>query len=116
MKDEEIDAVSLDFKTAVGMMRQGNQEVTDSWLALLRNVNKDGVLSSKLKQLMCVGIALATKCQSCIILHTKSAIEAGATKEELIETCGVALMMEGSGVMPYTSLVFKSYEKFSEKK
>ena len=57
---------------------------------------KDGALSRKVKRLMALGIALAVGCTSCILAQTKRAIEAGATKDEVMETIGVTLVMRGT--------------------
>jgi AhpD family alkylhydroperoxidase len=113
--EENIEQVAKEFKVTLGKLKKETPEVTDSLLSLIRSVHKEGVLSSKQKQLCCVGIALCTRCEPCIILHVRSAIEAGATRQELIETCAVALMMGGSQVAPYTSLIFKILDEHSQK-
>lgn len=115
MKDEEIQEIPHEFKRTLGSMMKESKVITDSFLNLAGIVEKEGALSRKQKELMCLGIALCVRCESCIVLHTESAIKSGATKEDLAETCGVALMMGGSPIMPYTSLVFKSYNLFSKK-
>ena len=112
---EDIENVVDDFKVTVGTMRKESPEVTIAFLDLLRNARKEGNLTVKQKELCCLGIALCIKCEHCIVLHTKSAIEAGATRREIVEICALALMMGGSQVMPYTSLVFKSCSKFLPK-
>lgn len=115
MKDQDIENVTNNFKTAVGTMRKESPDVTIAFLDLLRNARREGILTVKQKELCCLGIALCIKCENCIVLHTKASIEAGATRQEIIEICSLALMMGGSTVMPYTSLVFDSYDKFSLK-
>jgi 4-carboxymuconolactone decarboxylase len=112
MIDEEVQRIVDDFKVTVGIMRKEEPEVTISFLDLLRNTRKDGAIPIKQKELSCLGIALCIRCESCIVLHTKSAIECGATRKEIVEICALAVMMGGSQIMPYTSLVFKSYKKF----
>lgn len=115
MKDEEIQETPREFKRILGGMMKENRNAADSFLNLVSITEKEAVLPRKHKELMCLAIALCIRCESCIVLHTESAIRSGATKEELAETCGVALMMAGSPVMPYTSLVFKSYDIFSSR-
>lgn len=114
-KDEEIQEIPHAFKRTLGNIMKESREIADSFFNLLKIAEKEGALSIKQKELICLGIALCIKCESCIVLHTESAIKGGATKEDLVETCGVALMMGGSPVMPYTSLVLKSYDLFSKK-
>jgi AhpD family alkylhydroperoxidase len=88
-------------------------EIADPFLTLLRSVRQEGILSVKQKEIINLGISVCTKCKYCVVLHTKSALEAGATREELLETCGLALMMGGTSVIGYVSLVFDCINKFS---
>ena len=46
---------------------------------------KDGALSEKTKEIMALGIAIATRCDSCIGFHVKSLIRLGITRAELSE-------------------------------
>ena len=59
-------------------------------------VYKDGALSAKVKRLMALGIALRSACENCIIAQTIRALEAGATKEEILETISVNMAMSGT--------------------
>ena len=59
-------------------------------------VYKDGVLSTKIKRLMALGIALRARCVNCIVAQTMRALEAGASKEEILETISVNIAMSGT--------------------
>lgn len=64
--------------------------------ALRDAVYKDGALSRKVKRLIAMGIALSIGCMPCIIGQTKLAVEAGATKEEILEAASVLLAIDGT--------------------
>jgi AhpD family alkylhydroperoxidase len=55
----------------------------------------EGTLARKYKELIALGISIRINCESCVEWHIKQAIDAGATKEELIETVGVGIEMGG---------------------
>lgn len=110
---EKIEDVLRDFKLTVGTMKRESPETTDAFLSVLRSIHKEGALSVKEKELICLGISIYARCEPCIVLHTKSALEAGATKEELTEVCGAALMMGGGSVIAYISAVLESMKKFT---
>jgi len=57
---------------------------------------KPGALDRKTKTLMCIAVGIATRCEHCISARTAQAVQAGATREELIETASVGLLMGGS--------------------
>lgn len=56
---------------------------------------EDGALSSKVKELMALAISIVVGCEGCIAYHVQDAIQAGATRSELLETVGVGLFMGG---------------------
>jgi AhpD family alkylhydroperoxidase len=55
----------------------------------------EGVLPSKEKELIAVGVAHSTKCNYCITHHTKKAKKEGASIDEVIESAMVAVPLEG---------------------
>ena len=59
-------------------------------------VYKDGVLSAKVKRLMAMAMALGVGCTNCILGQSKRALDAGATKEEFLETLSVVSAMRGT--------------------
>jgi AhpD family alkylhydroperoxidase len=76
-----------------------NQELPDLMIhesAKWDEVYKDGALSTKIKRLMALGIALRARCANCIVAQTMKALEVGATKEEILETISVNMAMSGT--------------------
>lgn len=61
----------------------------------------DGALSGKTKELIALGIGIAARCEGCIAYHVHDALAAGATRPEILETIGVALMMGGGPAAVY---------------
>ena len=59
-------------------------------------VYKDGALSRKVKRLIAMAVALGIGCMPCIIGQTKQAVDAGATKEEVLEAASVLLAIHGT--------------------
>lgn len=61
----------------------------------------DGALSGKTKELIALGIGIAVRCEGCIAYHVHDALKAGATRPEIVETIGVAVMMGGGPAAVY---------------
>ena len=57
---------------------------------------RDGAVSSKHKRLMALVGALVSGCEPCMFAQTDKALEQGATVEEIIETCAVAISLGGT--------------------
>ncbi|RLE45237.1 carboxymuconolactone decarboxylase family protein [Candidatus Woesearchaeota archaeon] len=72
----------------------------------------EGSLSHKTKELICIAIAVSKQCHWCIAYHVHKAIEAGATKDEIIESCFVAALMGGGPALMYSQLVVKAMQEF----
>ena len=65
----------------------------------------DGALSAKAKQIVAVAVAHVTQCPYCISGHTKAALRAGATSEELMEAVWVASEMRAGGAYAHSNLM-----------
>lgn len=75
---------------------------------------KDGALSEKTKEIMALGIAIATRCDSCIGFHVKSLIRLGTTREELCEALAMATYMGGGPSYAYSAKALKAFDTFSK--
>lgn len=71
-----------------------------------------GTINAKTKELMALAISIAVRCEGCIAYHTKDAIQAGATRPELLETIGVAIMMGGGPASIYAAHAMDAIEQF----
>jgi AhpD family alkylhydroperoxidase len=81
---------------------------------MLDVVYKDGALSTKVKRLMSLAIALRAGCTNCILAQTKRALEAGATKDEFLETLAVEMAMSGSTGAAESLRVLKLLDELGE--
>jgi AhpD family alkylhydroperoxidase len=62
-------------------------------------VFQEGALSKKEKEIIAVAVAHATQCPYCIDVHTKNAVKAGATNNELSEAILVTSALLAGGSM-----------------
>ncbi|MFQ6056159.1 MAG: carboxymuconolactone decarboxylase family protein [Methanosarcinales archaeon] len=56
----------------------------------------DGALSAKIKVLMALAVVASQRCEPCVVSQMKSALNQGATKEEIMETLGVIFVTSGA--------------------
>lgn len=73
---------------------------------------RDAALSRKTKELIALGIAMALQCEGCIAYHVHDALDAGATRDEILETVGVAVMMGGGPAVIYGAQVLEALKQF----
>ena len=69
--------------------------------AMYATLMKDGALSLREKELIALGIGLAVRCEPCVALHVKKALQTGATRAQVLEAAGVAVMMQGGPTYTY---------------
>lgn len=69
-----------------------------------RAVFADAALPRVTKQLIAVAVAHTTQCPYCIKGHTKAAMEAGATEQQIMEAIWVAAEMRAGGAYAHSAL------------
>jgi AhpD family alkylhydroperoxidase len=72
--------------------------------------SKTSKLGEKARQLISLAVAVTTRCDGCIVVHTDAALKAGATKEEIAEALGVAVAMNAGAALVYSSRVLDAVE------
>ncbi len=74
----------------------------------------NGELSMKIKELMAMSIAIATRCEGCMTYHLRNALEEGATAKEVYEAADVAIMMGGGPAVVYAALLDEMLPQFQQ--
>jgi AhpD family alkylhydroperoxidase len=72
-----------------------------------------GALDAKQKELIALGIGIASRCDGCIAFHVHEALANGATPEEIDETIGVAVLMGGGPVLMYGLHAHDALEQYA---
>jgi AhpD family alkylhydroperoxidase len=76
---------------------------------------EEGALSSKVKEMMALAIGIVVGCEGCIAYHVHDAVAAGATRQELLETIGVGILMSGGPGSIYATHAMDAIEQFLPK-
>lgn len=74
-------------------------------------LTKGNRLPEQTKWLLTLVASVSQKCPICIPRAVQHCLEAGWTKEEMLEACMTAVLVGGSAVMTYVTLVAKSIEE-----
>lgn len=72
-----------------------------------------GHLDAKTRELICIAVAVTTRCDGCIANHVRKAMELGTTEEELAEALGVAVAMNAGAAVAYSGRALDAYASFS---
>jgi AhpD family alkylhydroperoxidase len=93
---------------------EGLPDVMQAYSNFRKSVYQGGALSLKVKRLIALACGLQAGCTRCIQGQTKDALEAGATKEEILEAVSVAIVMSGTAVSAETWRVVKVLEEMGK--
>jgi AhpD family alkylhydroperoxidase len=72
----------------------------------------DGELSRATKEMMALAIGIAARCDGCIALHVRAALKAGATRGQIHEAIGVAVLMGGGPASVYATDALIALDQF----
>ncbi|MHC4908893.1 MAG: carboxymuconolactone decarboxylase family protein [Planctomycetota bacterium] len=84
-----------DWPDNVGAMKSATPEITRAFGTMFQKLMGEGALSVREKELIALAIGMAVRCEPCIYSHAEKAVQAGATREQLLELAGVLVMMQG---------------------
>lgn len=72
---------------------------------LMKDSSAEGGLAVRHKELIALGIGVASRCEACIYTHVEKCLKAGATPREVMDAAGVAVMMGGGPAYTYVPVV-----------
>jgi len=111
---EDMNETLREVKRSLGYLGKEFPELMKTFSGFMGAAEKEGALSHKTKELISTALSVACRCKWCIAFHVKNALDAGATKEEILESCFVAALMGGGPALMYTQLAVKAIEDFSK--
>lgn len=98
------------FKNDISRMKEQTPDTVNGFAALFGKVMRDGALSVREKELVALGIGVAQRCVPCIRLHVQKCLDAGATREQILEAASVAVMMAGGPAYTHIPIVMDALE------
>lgn len=101
-----------EFMELMGVLDKEIHETVVGFRQMHKAAVADGALSFKMKELIALSIAISVRCDGCIATHVNAALKAGATRKEIAEAVGVAVLMGGGPSAVYGTKVLKAIEQF----
>jgi len=83
------------WETDQQQLKESAPNIARGFGGMFQAVMKEGALSAREKELIALAIGLAVRCVPCINLHVEKCLKAGATRAQILEAAGVAVMMQG---------------------
>jgi AhpD family alkylhydroperoxidase len=102
----EIDEYAIKLKALV-------PEALGAFGRLSHAAQAPGAVDHKTKELVALAIAVVVRCEGCIGYHARSAVRAGASRQEVAEVLAVAVQMGGGPSVNYAADALRAYDQFS---
>jgi len=83
------------WASTMGNMKAQAPFIAQGFAAMYQKLMGEGALSLREKELIAIGIGMAIRCEPCVFAHVEKAVKAGATRDQLLETAGVVVAMQG---------------------
>ena len=111
----EVKKFIEDFGKSVEQMKAQAPDIVSGFGGLFGKVMKAGALDVKTKELIALGVGLAVRCLPCIYLHVQKCLQAGASRQEILEAAGVVVMMQGGPSYTHVPEVIKALDELEAK-
>lgn len=102
---QELRGLNRELRRSIPQVYEGYRQLHDAALA-------PGALDAKTKELIALAIAVSKECDGCIAAHTRGVAQQGATEQEVAETLGVAILMNGGPGTVYGARAFAAFREF----
>lgn len=94
---------------SVGDYAQQSPEAMRGIMALDNAAGKSGQLEPKIHELIALAVAVTTRCDGCIAVHTKKAVAHGASLAEIAEALSVAIALNAGAALTYSARVLEAH-------
>ena len=87
-----------------------NNKIVKRIFNLDTNAYADGVLDKKTKELLGLVASTVLRCDDCIEYHLETSHKLGVSKDEMMETMGIATLVGGTIVIPHLRKAYEFWE------
>ena len=105
--------MAKELSGAIKEVRLGTPEVMKAFSEMAAAATKSGALDTKTKELIARAIAGAIRCDGRVAFHAQAAVKHGATREEVMETMGMALYMGAGPSLMYAAQAVEAFDQFA---
>ena len=108
---KEYKQITKDISASLAKLRVDAPDVMKGFGELAAAATKDGILDKKTKELIALALGVAARCDGCLGFHTQALSKLGATKQEVVETLGMAIYMGGGPSLMYAADALSAFEQ-----
>ncbi len=107
--------MATELSALTKQLRTGTPDVMKAFSAMAQAATTPKALDTKTKELIALAIAIAVRCDPCITFHAESARKHGASRDEIMETMGMAVYMGAGPAVMYAAQAVEAYDQYVTK-
>ena len=96
-------------------MREAAPDVARGFGTMFQKLMGEGALTVREKELIALGIGMALRCEPCLLAHLQKALDAGVTREQIVERAGVVVMMQGGPGYVYVPKLLEALDALEQR-
>ena len=100
-----------EISSLIGKLQADYPSETDALLRFMNKAEGGKALTIREKELINVGLAVAAQCEWCIAIHVQHAIEAGASRDEVVEAGFMVVVMHGGPALMYLTPLLEAVDE-----
>ena len=108
----DMNDVVSQSKHAMGKLYKEHAPLMDGFRGLSKAAMADGALSRKQKELIAAALSVTSGCDRCIAHHVRGCLDNGATRQEVLEAAGVAVLIGGGPALMCAESVLQALDDF----
>jgi len=107
--------VATELLAPLRRLREDAPQVMKTFSLMSQAALAPKALDGKTKELIALAVAVAVRCDDCIGFHVKTAVEQGASREEVAEALGMAIYMGAGPSVMYASHALEAFTQFQDR-
>ena len=108
--------MATELSGTIKVLRAGAPDTMKAFSTLAQAALVPKALDGKTKELLALGIAVAIRCDGCVAFHAEAAVKLGASREEVMETMGMAIYMGAGPSVMYAAQAVEAFDQFTAKR
>ncbi len=105
-----------DLKNEIRVLNKTIPETTRAFAGLSKAVRENGVLNTREKEFVALGIAVAQGCEDCMGFHVEALMRAGGSREELADVLAMSIQMAGGPALMNAARALACWDQLSKPK
>ena len=105
-------AYKAQISNALREMSASNPDIVRAYSAFHHASAQSKHLDAKTRELIALAVAVTLRCDGCVNAHSEAAVKVGASKDEIVDALGVAVMVNAGATMVYSAHTIDAFDTY----